>query len=99
MIVAQVSITYFKIHHNSISSYQFNTKYWNSYLYVTTHGNICRDIDGNFSAQDSLLQLILLLARPATPTGLYAETLLVTQKYLQVECNSRATGNHLVSFY
>jgi hypothetical protein len=47
-----------KFLHNSISNYQFNTKYWNSYINVTGLSPstsyyfriFARDIDGNFSA-------------------------------------------------
>jgi chitodextrinase len=52
-----------------------------------------RDIDGNFSAQDSLCNTINTAAPagPATPTGLYANTFSDTNIY-RVECNSRSNG-------
>jgi hypothetical protein len=58
-----------------------------------------RDIDGNFSAQDSLLQLMLLhRAGPATPTGLYANTFSDTE--ISTGWNATAgTRVCLVSFY
>jgi chitodextrinase len=52
-----------------------------------------RDIDGNFSAQDSLLQLILLLHRQdQLHQQDCMQTLLVTQKYLQGGMQQGATG-------
>jgi chitodextrinase len=58
-----------------------------------------RDIDGNFSAQDSLLQLILLHRQDQLHQQDCMQTLLVTQKYLQGGMQQQDNRVCLVSFY